>query len=469
MATIIIYLEDDTYIDRTIDDLLDKTPPSLIEQIIICDDSGLGYKRDDVTVLETEKVGRAVAWNKAASTISDGHLIFLRQTTKFSENWLTPIISALEADRDVIISPSIYGLDTNLWSSDGSLVTSFGWRWNLKQYYRSSRSKYSPSVSSMALAINKKWLVELGGFDDNMGPGDGESLELSIRCWLFGGSARTLKDSAISVSVTPNENLSNLARIVEVWFPGFASGFYQSRGIKPEDLEIGRLDNLHDLQEKQQITGDGYLSAQMPELLSVYALRGSASGKTVAVIGNGPSVDVINPAMIYRYDIIIAVDYVGSLFDCDYVLTRNAEVLTQMMERYKDSQILLPTLVDSKTAGNLVDAKSIAQDALIFEQAEENYPKIDLDPPFANFGSPVHPAVHFALFLGASSVTLFGCDNKIINGRSHSSKIKYYDGGELWTDSEATRRRFAGFEYGLDRLGKLAADVGIPLLRMNHA
>lgn len=469
MTTIIIYLEDSTHIERTLEDLFDKTPKPLIDEVFVCDDNNTGFISDEVEVLNTDRVGRAIAWNAAARKATSKQLVFLRDATKFSNGWLKPLIDKLKDERDVIVTPVIHGLDTNLWSSDDNHMKRFGWRWDLKIYDRLSKSPYSPAVSPLGFAINKQWLVELGGFDDNMELGDGESLELSVRNWLFGGSIRAVEDSLISVSAPRNENVSNLARIIEVWFPIFSSYFYQIRGVKPSDLNIGRLDNLTDLQEKQQITADGFISAHMPELLSVYKLMGSASGKSVAIISNGPSIDLLNPAWIYKHDIIIAIDYMGNLFDCDYIVTGSADVVTQLREKYPDEKLVLPSVLESKAVGHMVDTKDVSPSAIQFESCRLNDPTINLYPPFANFGHPVHGAVHFALFLGAASVTLFGCDNKIIDGKSHSAKIPYYDDGRLWADSEATRRRFAGFEYGLDRLGRLAVESGISLIRVNHA
>lgn len=468
MATLIIYLENTAYIDHTIDDLFDKTPRSLIDEVFVCDDNDLNYENDRVRVIRTDRVGRAAAWNDAARRATGAQVVFLRDTTKFSNNWLQPLVRKLENDRKLLVTPVIHSLDTNLWCSGESYIENIGWRWDLKLYNRLSESKYSPSVSPLGFAVNKSWLVELGGFDDNMGIGDGESLELSVRNWLFGGAIESVDGSVIAVSVKEKQNLSNLARIIEVWFPAFSSYFYGTHGVKPSDLSVGRLNNLTDLQDKQEITADGFLSAHLPELLSVYELMGSCSGKSIAIISDGPSADFTNPAWVYRHDLVIAVDYMGNMFDCDYVVTRSADIVTQLREKYADNKMVLPSVLESKAVGHLIDTKQVAPSSLQFEQYRPNDLNVQINPPFMNFGHSVHCAVHFALFLRPDLITLFGCDNKIIDGKSHSAKIQYYDDGKLWTDSEATRRRFAGFEYGLDRLGKLAVDSGIALMRVNH-
>ena len=155
-------------------------------------------------------------------------------------------------------------------------------------------------------------------------------------------------------------------------------------------------------------------------------------------------------------------------FDSDYVMTMSAEVVTQLKQLYSADKAVLPTVLESKAVGNLVNTGDVIPGAYIYESCVVNDPVFGVFPPFANFGNVVHNAVNFAIFLGGSSITLYGCDNKIINGKSHSA-IKYYNDGFLWNDSEAVRSRFAGFEYGLDRLGSLAIDNNITLLRLNHA
>jgi len=49
-------------------------------------------------VLNTNRVGRAVAWNAAARKATGKQLVFLRDTTKFSDGWLQPLIDELKND-----------------------------------------------------------------------------------------------------------------------------------------------------------------------------------------------------------------------------------------------------------------------------------------------------------------------------------------------------------------------------------
>jgi hypothetical protein len=322
----------------------------------------------------------------------------------------------------------------------------------------------SAALSSYCVAVNRSWLLELGGFDE----GGAEAAELALRCWLFGGRVEVADDSVIGSLIDFQVNKVGLARMVEAWLPSYSSFFYDCHKIDPVDIDVGRLDKLAKLQEKQQISADSFLAEQLPELFGVYGLRKMAAGKSVAIVGTGPSIDLVNPALINRHDIVIGLDYMGLLFECDYVLATNVTMIVQLRAKYRDNKFILPMMLENRMAGEFTPAESIVPGCIQFELGRLQQVPQTAYPPFCNFDNSLHAAVHLALFMGASGITLFGCDHKVVGGKSHSAKIDYYDGGKLWPDSEATRRRFATFEFGLGQLGRLASDLQIPLLRTNH-
>jgi polypeptide N-acetylgalactosaminyltransferase len=471
MITAIIYATDLKYLDKTIDGLLDRTPS--IDEIIVCDDAGLGYTRTGVRVLTTDKVGRAKAWNAAAEQATGKTLIFLKDKTKVSDDWTLPLLKALQEEPQSLVSPVVHTLDLGLWMTEASRWRRFGWRWDLNLYDRTYTGRdESPAVSSYCIAVAKDWFNYLGGFDQGMQLGSGEDIEISLRSWLLGGSCRVCDDSTISVALEIDygqQTLSNLARIAEAWFPGKAGYFYAARGLKPEALNVGRLSNLTRLAEKQKRPFEWFLGMKQPELFGIYDLKASAKGKSVAVVAPGPSLDVINPAMILRHDVVIGVDYVAKMFDCDFVFTDAVHVLAELRGKYQDNRFVVPVALQDRTAGKFVAASEVVPTAQQFELGQSGAGSSSLDPPLANFDSLALAAIHFALFLEPASVTVFGFDNKIIGGKSHTSKIDHYDDGRLWPDTDSTRRRFAFYEFGLDQLGRLAHAAGIPLLRVSHA
>lgn len=474
MASIIIYNSNPELVNKTITDLRDKTPKSLIDEILVCDDTGSTQEIPHAERVQSDHIGRARAWNIAVDRAKGNELVFLEGPTKFGQDWLPPLLEAIKGENR-IVSPIVHTLDLNLWAMEDNRWERFGWRWDLELYNRMSfQVPETPAISSYCMAITKDWFNSLGKFDGGMQGGFGEDVEFSLRNWLFGGRCLVIEDSTVAATLRSDsgpKTTQNLTRIVEAWMPDYATYFYQSRGIDQTKVNCGRIDNLLNLRGLQKKSIDWYLSYLQPELFGIYKLRGTATGKSVAVIGPSASVDMLNPAWINRHDIVIGVDYMGLLFDCDYVLTDAAHVVVELRKNYSDEKFVLPVALENRVAGRFDPAAQIAPGAIQFELGQHGSVSelTTVDPPFCNFENPTLAAVHFALYLNPEYITLFGCDNKIISGRSHSANIEYYDGGSVWADSDATRRKFAFYEFGLDRLGQLAQKSGISLFRFSHA
>jgi hypothetical protein len=473
MPSLIIYSTDKRRLDKTIDGILDRTRPADIDEIVVCDDTGEGYSRPGVRTHVTTGVGRAKAWNHAAAAAVGQRLVFLKDRTKVGTDWLPPLVEMLNNDDSALVSPVVHTLDIPLWTTEVSRWRRFGWRWDLNIYDRAFAGRPdSPAISSYCIACDRRWFTEIGGFDQGMDNGAGEDIEIALRSWLFGGSVKVADDSLIAVALELDygpHTVNNLARIVEAWLPGQASRFYGARGLVPQDVNTGRLNNLLRLQEKQKRPIEWFLSTRQPELFSIYDLKGAAVGRSVAVIGPGASLDYVNFALINRHDIVIGVDYVGLLFDCDYVITDSIHIISELRSKYSDQKFVVPVVLHDRQAGRPLAAAELLPLSQQFEMAQSGVALTSADPPLCNFDNMVLTAAHFALFLGPTAVTVFGCDNKIIGGKSHTSKIEYYDNGQIWPDSESTRRKFAFYEYGLDQLGRLAHACNIPLLRVCHA
>lgn len=473
MPSIIIYSTDKKYLDRTIDGILDSSSRSYIDEIIVCDDTGEGYTRKGIKVLVTKNIGRARAWNQAAAASIGKQLVFIRDKTKPSVNWLSQLNRILEVQPKALVSPVVYTLDLNLWTTEVSRWKRFGWRWDLNLHDRAhSNNPDSPAISSHCIACTKEWFDHIDGFDDGMGPGSGEDVELSLKSWLLGGSVLVCDDASIAVALEVDRSsgtINNLARIVEAWMPAYATHFYNANNINHSQVVVGRLTNLVKVQEKQTRSIEWFLATKQPELLGIYNLKSSASKKNIAIVGPGPSLDYLNSALINRHDIIIGVDYAGLLFDCDYVMTDVAHIAIELQKNYSEQKFVVPIVLQNRIAGEMTSTSELLPSAIQFEMAPRNSTPISLEPPFCDLDNMVLTAIQFALFLNPESVTVYGCDNKIVGGKSHTSKSEYYDDGKLWVDNENTKRQFALYEYGIDQLGRLAIAAGIPLLRVSHA
>jgi GT2 family glycosyltransferase len=482
MISIIIYITSDEHIEYTIESILNNTPQDLISEIIVCGDgvncrNGVGnfaYLSDyPVEIINSDVVvGRAKLWNKAVKSANGNSFIFMNQDVRVSEDWIYPLVAGLDDDEGAILSPVVYDLDVDFWSSDGFPVGAYGWRWDLKLRPKPYNVNGSPSISSACIAIKKSRFDEIGGFDDKMKPGDGEDIEISLKNWLLGGKVKIVKDSEIAIKKSDvgnnNNTLYNLSRIAEVWLGKYASFYYESRDIKPADVDTGRLNNLVEIQEKQKKNFKWFLDNYQPELISVYDLKHTAHNKTIAIVAEGPSIDCIDPSTINKHDILIGVDHIGTVFKCDYVTTHISNIAVELMKSYKHDQILVPTVLSSYSDQQWV-AESLSEDLIRFELDEMGVVPRKISPPFCNFGSAIHSAIHFASFLGPRQIFLYGMDNKFIGGKSHTSKIELYNNGNYWPDDENIQNKFRFYDHGVDQLSKLLLENKISLIRINHA
>ncbi len=217
MVSIIIYATDKTYLDKTIDSILDTTPPSIVSEIIVCDDVGLGWVRAGIKVQITDRVGRSCAWNVAADGCVGETLVFVRDKTKFTPNWLFPLLTVLDCSPKTILSPIIHTLDLAMWATETACWRRFGWRWDFNVYDRAGDGSVdSPAVSDNCLVCAKSWFVELGGFDSGIGLGSGVGLELSLRSWLFGGSVGVCDGSVIAIALEVDYHPNTVNNFVDL-------------------------------------------------------------------------------------------------------------------------------------------------------------------------------------------------------------------------------------------------------------
>jgi hypothetical protein len=469
MCTFIIYCRNDQYLVETIDDLIDKTPPNLLKQIIICDENGFidkGKLPFKCFILKTENIGRSRAYNLAATAATEDTLVFLQQPTKFSIDWLQPLLNLLE--EKTLVSPVAYILDTNLWSFEDYHWQRYGLRWDFTVYDRKFPSGDKSPLAAFCFAIKSKFFFEIDGFDGGSGPGLGDNICLSLKTWFAGGEVRVADDSQIGI--VPEIDLgnnTNITRLVEAWFPEYST--YYNNIANQTHKNVGRINKLVQFMEGCERNAKWWLTNLQPELLEIYALHGTAHGKRIAVVGDGASLDYTNWSWINSHDILIATNFLGIQLDCDYVVSNAVDVVEQL--NLPIDKIVVPYMLERHLfyqTDNLIAARDVIPGAIQLE-IEETVEIQSIFPPFCDFRNATLLALQFALFLGPQSISLFGFDNKILGGKSHTSLIKQYSNGEIWSESEQSKKRFDLYEFGLSQLSTLALRLGIPLIRVGHA
>ena len=469
MISIIIYCYNNEHIQHTIDGILNTVPADLLSEILICNDGAgeINSQFDELT--SNKRIGRAKSWNKAINKTSSDTLIFINQCSKFSDSWVFDVIKELDENPNSIVSPAGHKLNTQLWSSNGNKVESYKIDWGLTPI--ESNDVETILAIPACFAIKKDRLLEIGGFDNGMEHGAGVITDISLKNILLGGNVKILKSCSVSsesVPCQPNHKntIANNARIAETWLDEYAYRYYDFIEIDKNAIDTGSIAACLDLKQQQQYDIKWLVSKYIPGLSKIYDLQNIANNKSIAIICDGPSIDSIDKNLIFRNHLVIGIDYMGLHYDCDYVITLAANVVNDLLEKYSSDQIIVPNMMYS---GSGMDLASHIDDGLTqFDIDEEGSLPEKIRPPFCNFKSPVHCAVHIAAFMGADNIVLYGSDNKIIDDKSHTTKIEFYNNGRYWANNENTSKIFTFYEQGLDSLGKLLIKNNIKLLRMNY-
>ena len=482
MAHFVLYYHPKFYdhleLSRTIKGLIDSVKAEEISSIIICQDGQL-HSEDDIPegnlckVVEGDSVGRAKLFNLALEKLGDDDIVvFLNGPMKFKPGWYERIVPHIKDNN--LLSSEINSLDRSHWSFDKIRWNKFGFRWDLNLIAKTVPTSdfviESPVLSSYCMIGKVGWINNIGGFDDNMIFGNGEDIELSIRCWLMGGSCDVVVDSMIAVvpRMDVDGDTFNKCRIAELWLGKKKSNFYESAGLTQGQMNTGRTNGFNHIRDKFEKSFSWFIEYHQPEISQLYDIA-KWSGKSVGIVSNGYSIDLIDQSMVNNHDILIGVDFMGNIFECDYIVTNDVSVIEEMSHLYKQKEFFIPIKVTDVNNGRYIDYKDILPQATVFESSNNLLNESSsTTPPFIDFNDNTMYAVQVAMFMKPREIVIYGLDNKIIDGKSHSSNIECYNGGKVLPDNNITRKHYANLEYGLSRLGNIALKNGISLLRMSH-
>jgi hypothetical protein len=139
--------------------------------------------------------------------------------------------------------------------------------------------------------------------------------------------------------------------------------------------------------------------------------------------------------------------------------------------RYAPTQLLLPDRLKDGSGRWSCNAGDLGDGFLVYRLGPQDMDSSlkSKDPPFFHHASTVHTAIHFAAFLGASSVTLYGCDAKFApDGRSHTKIINNYRGGYYWSKNKDTENYLRRIGRGYDMLREAFGRWNITLLKLEY-
>lgn len=263
-ASIIIcyYNEAPSALLRTIYTVMKRSPIELIEEIIVVDDySNLEYHFSKfkpfidaslVKLVRTEKREGLIRARLFGAELAKGDvLIFLDSHVEANENWLEPLLHAVEENQTTIACPMIdlINPETLIYSSSpmvkGGLNWALNFKWDsvpsskLKTYDDFVKPIETPTMAGGLYAIDRRFFYRLGAYDTGMELWGGENVEFSLRAWMCGGRIFILPCSRLGhifrkrrpygpAPDQPDSLLINTHRTARVWLDEYIDKFYES-------------------------------------------------------------------------------------------------------------------------------------------------------------------------------------------------------------------------------------------------
>ncbi|KAL3311749.1 UDP-N-acetyl-alpha-D-galactosamine polypeptide N-acetylgalactosaminyltransferase [Cichlidogyrus casuarinus] len=164
-----------TVILRLVHSLLDRSPPELLEEVILVDDaSDWAQLHGKVRIVRLEKrSGLIQAKLKGADAARAPILTFLDAHTECFPGWLEPLLNEIKVDERTAISPVIvyvdgYTLQMKNWASNEIEWGTFTW-------------DITSTIAGGMFSIHRNFFNELGRYDPKFEIWGGENLELSFK------------------------------------------------------------------------------------------------------------------------------------------------------------------------------------------------------------------------------------------------------------------------------------------------
>ena len=283
---------------RTFHSVLDRSPLSLLKEVILVDDASnkpdLGIKLEEyiakvgrVSIVRLKERGGLITARLAGARKATAEvIIFLDSHTEANVNWLPPLLDPISQDYRTAVCPFIDVVDFNnleYRAQDEGARGAFDWQLYYKRLPLLPESKKhptepfaSPVMAGGLFAMSSKFFWELGGYDPGLEIWGGEQYELSFKIWQCGGSIELLPCSRVGHIFRPtvpsrwnstrDEFRINTLRVADVWMDGYRNYFHEA--INYVLPPIGDTSARHSLRQSLQCHDfDWYIVHVYPELV----------------------------------------------------------------------------------------------------------------------------------------------------------------------------------------------------------
>ncbi|XP_050756018.1 polypeptide N-acetylgalactosaminyltransferase 5 [Gymnogyps californianus] len=306
-TTIIMCFVDEVWstLLRSVHSVLSRSPPHLIEEVILVDDFStkeyLKEKLDKymsqfpkVKVLHLKERHGLIRARLAGAEIAKGAVLtFLDSHVECNVGWLEPLLERVRLSRAKVACPVIevisdkdmsYMTVDNFQRGIFTWPMNFGWRQIPQEVIEKNKIKETdiircPVMAGGLFSIDKKYFFELGTYDPGLDVWGGENMEISFKVWMCGGEIEIVPCSRVG-HIFRNDNPysfpkdrvrtveRNLARVAEVWLDEYKELFYgHAYHLVLKNLDVGDLTQQIQLRKKLQCKSfRWYLENVYPDL-----------------------------------------------------------------------------------------------------------------------------------------------------------------------------------------------------------
>ncbi|XP_032549921.1 polypeptide N-acetylgalactosaminyltransferase 5 [Chiroxiphia lanceolata] len=306
-TTIIMCFVDEVWstLLRSVHSVLSRSPPHLIEEVILVDDfSTKEYLKEQldtymarfpkVKILRLRERHGLIRARLAGAEIAKGTVLtFLDSHVECNVGWLEPLLERVRLRRTKVACPVIevisdkdmsYMTVDNFQRGIFTWPMNFGWRQIPQEVIEANKIKETdiircPVMAGGLFSIDKKYFFELGMYDPGLDVWGGENMEISFKVWMCGGEIEIVPCSRVG-HIFRNDNPysfpkdrvrtveRNLARVAEVWLDEYKELFYgHAYHLVLKNVDVGDLTQQIQLRKKLQCKSfRWYLENVYPDL-----------------------------------------------------------------------------------------------------------------------------------------------------------------------------------------------------------
>uniref|UniRef100_A0A674MPW7 Polypeptide N-acetylgalactosaminyltransferase n=1 Tax=Takifugu rubripes TaxID=31033 RepID=A0A674MPW7_TAKRU len=327
---------------RTVKSVLMRSPPSLVQEIILIDD--FSSDPEDCQLLaqipkvrclrNVRREGLIRSRVRGANAASASILTFLDSHCEVNTDWLQPMIQRVKEDHTRVVSPiiDVISLDNFAYlAASADLRGGFDWSLHFKweqipieqKMARSDPTQpiRTPVIAGGIFVMDRSWFNRLGQYDTRMDIWGGENFELSFRVWMCGGSLEILPCSRVGHVFRkrhpydfPEGNAGccvcrNTRRAAEVWMDEYKQYYYSARP-SAQGKVYGSITDRVALRKRLNCKPfRWYMENVYPELRYEppwKSLNGSALLETLTIFYNFQRWELIEP-LIRQQDLCLAI------------------------------------------------------------------------------------------------------------------------------------------------------------------